>query len=79
MHDFHLAQQIIKIAQDHAQKHNLAHIRKIVIELGDIAEHDENIKPENLKYNINLLMPDIKVEIKKITGDIWKLKEIKGK
>ena len=78
MHDFHLAQQIVQIARDHAQKHGLARIEKIVIELGDIVEHDEAITPANLKYNINLLMP-CKVEIKKIKGNKWKLVSIDGK
>lgn len=68
MHDFHLANEIIKIAKDHAQKNGLLKINKIVIELGDIVEHGENITPENLEYNINLLVP-CQVEIKKIRGD----------
>lgn len=77
MHDFHLADQIVKIAREHAQKHGLARVRKIVIELGDIIEHNEAIAPENLKYNINLLMP-CEVEVKKIKGDSWKLVSIEG-
>lgn len=77
MHDFHLAQQIVKIACDHSRKHNLAHIRKIVIELGDIMEHGEAITPENLKYNIKLLLP-CEVRIKKVEGDKWKLVSIEG-
>lgn len=77
MHDFHLANEIIKIAKDHAQKNGLLKINKIVIELGDIVEHGENINPENLKYNINLLLP-CTVEIKKIKGDEWRLVSIGG-
>lgn len=79
MHDFHLANEIVKIAREHAKKKGLEKINKIVIELGNIIEHGENIQPDNLKYNINLLMPDIEVKIKKIRGDIWRLKEIEGK
>ncbi len=79
MHDFHLADQIVKIAKEHAAKHELAKIAKIVIELGDIIEHGESIKPENLEYNIKLLLPVDKVEIKSIPGDIWKLVSIEGK
>ena len=75
MHDFHLANQIVKIAQEHARKNKLLKINKIVIELGDIIEHGENISPENLKFNINLLLP-CEVEIKKIKGDKWKLVSI---
>ena len=77
MHDFHLADQIVKITKEHARKHNLAQVRKIVIELGDIVEHNEAIAPENLKYNINLLMP-CEVKIKKVKGDNWKLVSIEG-
>jgi len=78
MHDFHLADQIVKIAKEHAQKHNLAKITKIVLELGDIIEHGEGITPENLKHNINLLLP-CKVEIRRIKGDSWRLVSIDGK
>lgn len=77
MHDFHLANQIIKIAQEHAQKNGLAKINKIVLELGEIVEHGQSISPENLKYNINLLLP-CKVKIKKIKGDEWRLVSIEG-
>ncbi|MEK7068141.1 MAG: hypothetical protein AAB956_04040 [Patescibacteria group bacterium] len=73
MHDFHLANQIVKIAKAHAQKNNLHKITKIVLELGDIIEHGEGITPANLEYNIKLLMPVNKVEIKKVKGDSWKL------
>ena len=79
MHDFYLAQQIVKIAQDHAQNRGLVRIEKIVVELGDIVEHGAAIMPENLEYNIKLLMPVEKVEIKKIAGDKWKLVSIEGK
>ncbi|MBI4709438.1 MAG: hypothetical protein HY764_04520 [Candidatus Portnoybacteria bacterium] len=75
MHDFHLANQIVKIAKEHAQKNGLLKVNKIVIELGDIIEHGENISPENLKYNINLLLP-CEVEVKKIEGDRWRLVSI---
>lgn len=77
MHDFHLANQIVKIAQEYAAKNQLSQIKKIVIELGDIIEHGEQISPENLKYNIDLLMP-CQVEIRKIRGGNWKLIEVEG-
>lgn len=79
MHDFHLADQIVKLAKEYAAKNNLAKITKIVLELGDIIEHGEGIKPENLEYNIKLLMPIEKIEIKKTEGDSWKLVSIDGK
>lgn len=79
MHDFHLANQIAKIAKEHAKKHGLSKIKKIVIELGDAVQRGEAIKPESLEYNIKLLMPVEKLEIKKIKGDSWKLVSIEGK
>ncbi len=77
MHAFHLANQIVKIAQEHAQKNGLAKISRIVVELGDIIEHGEAISPENLKFNINLLMP-CEVEVKRVKGDSWKLVSIEA-
>ena len=77
MHDFHLANKIVKIAKEHARKKNLLKINKIMIELGSIVEHEENIAPENLEYNINLLLP-CKVEIRKIEGNKWRLASIDG-
>jgi len=78
MHDFHLADQIVKIAKEHAQKNNLGKITKIMLELGDIIEHGEGIAPENLIYNIKLLLPVEKVIIKKVEGNQWKLVSIDG-
>ena len=49
MHDFHLADQIVKIAKEYAAKNNLSQIREIVIELGEIIEHGEGIAPVNLE------------------------------
>ena len=77
LHDFHLANQIVKIAREHARQNNLSQIKKIMIELGNVIEHDEAIQPDNLAYNINLLMP-CEVEIKTIKGDSWKLIGIEG-
>lgn len=73
MHDLHLANQIVKIAREKAMGKE---IKSVSLELGDIFEHGENILPENLKYNINLLLPKISVKIRKIKGNTWKIKEI---
>lgn len=78
MHDFHLANEIVKIVQEHARQKGLLKINKIMIELGSIIEHGESISKENLRYNINLLLP-CKVEIKEIKGDKWRLVSIDGK
>lgn len=79
MHDFHLADQIVKLAREHARQSRLSKITRIVIELGEVIEHGEGITPENLEYNIRLLMPVKNVKIKKIEGDSWKLVSIDGK
>lgn len=76
MHDLHLANTIVKLAREHARQRGAVKVKKIFIELGDIIEHSENITPENLKYNINLLLPDVDVIIKKINGPNWKINEI---
>jgi Zn finger protein HypA/HybF involved in hydrogenase expression len=71
MHDMHLAQQILKIVLEYAEKNNLKSIKKIELELGSILDlpatpehahacdggrgHDEVISPENLIFNFNLL------------------------
>lgn len=73
MHDLHLANEIVKIAKRHAGNKK---IKSISLELGDILEHGENITSENLKYNINLILPKITVKISRIKENIWKLKEI---
>ena len=77
MHDFNLANEIVQIAKEHVQKSGLSKISKIVVELGSIIEHGENISVQNLKYNINLLMP-CQVKIKKINGDTWRLVTMEG-
>ncbi|MBU2036976.1 hypothetical protein KJ866_02115 [Patescibacteria group bacterium] len=79
MHDFHLADQIVKLVKDYARQNHLSQITEIVIELGEIIEHGEGIRPDNLKYNIKLLMPVKKIKIKKIKGDSWRLVSIDGK
>jgi len=73
LHDLHLANEIVKIAKKHAGNKK---IKSISLELGDILEHGENITPENLKYNINLILPEINIKICKIKGNNWRLKEI---
>ncbi len=79
VHDFHLADQIVKIAKEHARRNCLGKITKIMLELGNIIEHGEGIMPVNLEYNIKLLLPEVeKVKIKKVKGDKWKLISING-
>jgi Zn finger protein HypA/HybF involved in hydrogenase expression len=84
MHDLHLANQILKIALEYANKNGLSKINSITIELGDIAEHGEKILPENLNFNFKLLAKntiaqDAELKIIPIKEEAWRLKEIEGK
>lgn len=79
MHDLHLANQIVNLAKNYAEKQGVLNIKKIKIALGGVREHNEVISPENLEFNIKLLLgDDVKVEIEKMEGDGWKLEEIDG-
>jgi len=83
MHDFHLADQILKTVLEYAEKNGFKNISRVRIELGSIIEHDEEISPENLIYNFKLLAEktiakNAGLEIKKVKGDIWKLLDIEG-
>jgi len=78
MHDIHLANQIVKLAKEHAGEHKIKGIKKIKIALGYINEHGNAVQPENLEFNIKLLLGDVKVEITRIEGDRWELVEIDG-
>ncbi|MFH1192414.1 MAG: hypothetical protein V1655_02970 [bacterium] len=79
MHDLHLANQIVNLAKEYAKKQGICNIKKIKIALGGVREHDEDVSPENLEFNIKLLLGDsVNVEIKKMEGDGWELKEIEG-
>lgn len=83
MHDFHAANKILHQALEYAQKNHLKKITKIVIELGEIEEHGAIIAPLNLKFNLNLLAgkniaKGAEIQIEKIKGDYFNLKEIQG-
>jgi len=83
MHDLHLADQILKIVLEYAQKNGLKKINSIKIELGDIVEHGERITPENLRFNFNLLSKDTPAQgaellITPVKGELWRLVEIEG-
>jgi hydrogenase nickel incorporation protein HypA/HybF len=83
MHDWHLANEILKTVLDYATKNGLKNVSKVKLELGSIIEHGEDIVPENLRHNFKLLAEGTpaekaKLEIKKIRGDIWKIVDIEG-
>ncbi|MBN1326189.1 hypothetical protein JW977_04415 [Candidatus Falkowbacteria bacterium] len=83
MHDLHEADKILKVILDYAQKNNLKKVTKAVMDLGSIVEHGEELMPENIKFNISMLSrgtvaEGIEVDVNKIKGDSWMLKEIEG-
>lgn len=83
MHDLHLANQIMKLILEYAQKNQLKKVTSAVIELGQITEHGSEIAPENLEFNLKMLAKNtlangLDVDIKKVKGESWILKEIEG-
>jgi Zn finger protein HypA/HybF involved in hydrogenase expression len=83
MHDLHAADQILKLVLDKANENKMMKVKKILLELGSVVEHGEEINAENLVFNLKLLAKntparDLEVEIKKVKGDTWKLVEIEG-
>ncbi|MFN3301886.1 MAG: hydrogenase/urease maturation nickel metallochaperone HypA [Patescibacteria group bacterium] len=84
MHDLYLAKQISDLVISYTKKYKLKKITKIRIELGRLVEHGEEISPKNLRYFLKLLTKgtkaaQAKIEIKKIRGCYWRIKEIVGK
>jgi len=83
MHDWYLANEILKTVLEYAEKNGFKKVSKVEIELGSILEHGEEILPENLIFNFkNLskktLAESAELEIKQIMGDEWKLISING-
>ncbi|OGY42019.1 MAG: hypothetical protein A2Y67_02965 [Candidatus Buchananbacteria bacterium RBG_13_39_9] len=83
MHDLHEANKILKVILNHARQNKLKKVTKAVIELGSMIEHGDEISPENLKFNLQMLAKNtlangLAVEIKKVKGESWVLKEIEG-
>lgn len=83
MHDLHVADKIQKLVIKYAEENNLKKVTKIIVELGSVVEHGEEINPENLKYNLKLLSKDTitqdaEITVGKIKGVTWNLKEIEG-
>lgn len=83
MHDLHEADKIMKVVLQHAEKNNLSKVTKIVIELGSVVEHGDEINQENLEANLkvlgeNTLAEGAEILITKTKTDFWELKEIEG-
>jgi len=83
MHDLHEADKILNIVLSYAQDNKLSKVTKIVIDLGSVVEHGEEINPEFLKANILMLgekslIKGAQIIVNKTKGDSWVLKEIVG-
>ncbi len=55
MHDLYAAQDILAAALKTAQQKKLKKISNLVVELGKIEDHGDEITEENLKFNIKML------------------------
>ncbi|MBU1167731.1 hydrogenase maturation nickel metallochaperone HypA [Patescibacteria group bacterium] len=84
MHDLHLADRILQFVREEAEKRKLTKVHKVVVELGQIVEHEVTIKPENLKFNIQGLASGTvfqggELEVIPISEmGIYRIKEIVG-
>ena len=83
MHDLYAAQDVLGAALKTAQQKNLKKITKVVIDLGTIADHGDEITDSNLVYNFKLLAKstiaaDARIVINRIKGNSCILKEIEG-
>lgn len=83
MHDLLLAQEIYTIIKKEAKKNKFKKIIAVVIELGKILEHQEQVTPKNLIYNLKLidegkLFNKTKFEILSRNDGLWQLIEIAG-
>lgn len=83
MHDLHLADKIHRLILEKARQNNCSKISSVVIELGFIEEHGEDVSAENLEFNLKMLnensiAKDAEIKIKKLKGrsGYWQLKEI---
>jgi len=83
MHDIHEANRIANIIREHLQKNNLKKVLDVNIELGSIIEHGQDINPENLDFNLRMILKNVvdkktRINIKKVKADSWKLVSIEG-
>jgi len=81
MHDIHEANRIAQIILERLKENNLTKLKSINIELGSVIEHGEDINPENLDFNLRMILKEnidksTKINIKKVKGESWKLVSI---
>ena len=83
MHDLHEADKILKLILEHGRRNNLKQITEASIALGSIIEHEQEIQPENLIFNLkmlarNTICQDMEIKITRTKSGFWQLLEIKG-
>ncbi|MDD5566605.1 MAG: hydrogenase/urease maturation nickel metallochaperone HypA [Patescibacteria group bacterium] len=83
MHDLYAAQDILEAAMNTAKTKKLKKITKLVIDLGEVKDHGEEITPANLRFNLKMLAKktianNAQIEIKHTSGGKCLLKEIVG-
>lgn len=83
MHDLIAAQDILKQAIKIAKKNKLKKITKITVKLGKIVEHHQEITPENLQFNFelvkrNTIAGSARLAIKREKGDSVSIAEVQG-
>ncbi len=88
MHDFLLAKEIIDELKIIAQEKKLENICSVNVEIGTIAlahdgfeEHTEDISLENLEFGLesiakNTEFKDTKFNIKKVSGENWRITDV---
>ncbi len=84
MHDLVAAQDIVKTALEIAKKNKLQMIDEIVVRLGKIIEHNEELSPENLQFNFELVKKNTiaekaHLEIRPGKGRELSIIEVRGK
>ncbi len=91
MHDFLLAKEIIDEALKIAREKNLADIKSVGLEIGSVAlahnnfpKHTEDININNLKFGLrsiakNTVLENVEFNVKKSSGNSWKIVNIKAK
>jgi len=83
MHDFLLAKKIMEVIRKYTKENHLKSVSQINLEIGKIREHSEDLKINNLKFNLKLLgkgflTKKVKIKIKRIKKDSWRLTGITG-
>lgn len=83
MHDLIASQDILKQAIKVAAKNKLKKITKITVKLGKIIEHHQEIMPENLRFNFelvkrNTIAEKARLKIKKTSGKTITISVVEG-